>query len=111
MAQSYLCLHLEQLEPSTPLPLAVLPANHPLAGNDGLAWDDLTGETFLVRHGGAGPDRVARIDLQAAHAPCPTGNLPRKTPVLNGPVSGDQSMASRNKMASLIVTRIDGPQI
>lgn len=37
-------------------PLVVaLPTSHPLAEHAGVAWADLVGETFLVRHGGTGP--------------------------------------------------------
>lgn len=32
-----------------------LPMAHPLAAGDSVAWTDLTDETFLVRHSGAGP--------------------------------------------------------
>ncbi len=32
-----------------------LPATHPLAAGESIAWTDLSDETFLVRHGGAGP--------------------------------------------------------
>lgn len=35
--------------------LAALPADHPLADSDGVTWGDLTGESFLVRHSGTGP--------------------------------------------------------
>ncbi|MFG1265001.1 LysR family transcriptional regulator [Xanthobacter aminoxidans] len=35
--------------------LAALPADHPLAESDGVTWNDLTDEAFLVRHGGTGP--------------------------------------------------------
>lgn len=41
--------------------LAVLPANHPLADSDDVTWDDLTGEAFLVRHGGTGPQAYDHI--------------------------------------------------
>jgi DNA-binding transcriptional LysR family regulator len=39
---------------SEPL-VAVLPADHPLANGNGVTWDDLAGEAFLVRHNGTGP--------------------------------------------------------
>lgn len=32
-----------------------LPEDHPLASGESVAWSDLSGETFLVRYGGAGP--------------------------------------------------------
>lgn len=35
--------------------MAVLPERHRLAGQEAVSWDDLAGETFLVRHGGTGP--------------------------------------------------------
>ena len=35
--------------------VAVLPAEHPLAQSNGVTWDDLAGEAFLVRHNGTGP--------------------------------------------------------
>ncbi len=46
--------------------LAILPADHPLAGNDGVTWDDLAGEAFLVRHGGTGPQAYDHIVLRMA---------------------------------------------
>lgn len=46
--------------------LAVLPANHPLAESDGVTWDDLTGEAFLVRHKGTGPQAYDHIVLRLA---------------------------------------------
>lgn len=46
--------------------LAVLPACHPLAGRDGVTWADLAGETFLVRHGGTGPQVHDHIVLRLA---------------------------------------------
>lgn len=45
---------------------AVLPADHALAANGGVTWDDLTGETFLVRHGGTGPQAYDHIVLRLA---------------------------------------------
>ena len=35
--------------------LAVLPERHPFAERSAVTWADLAGETFLVRHGGTGP--------------------------------------------------------
>lgn len=35
--------------------LAALPANHSLCEKAGVTWADLAGETFIVRHGGTGP--------------------------------------------------------
>lgn len=35
--------------------MAVLPEQHRQAGQEAVSWDDLAGETFLVRHGGTGP--------------------------------------------------------
>lgn len=35
--------------------LAVLPSRHPLADAAGVTWVNLAGETFIVRHGGTGP--------------------------------------------------------
>lgn len=46
--------------------LAVLPADHPLADNTDVTWDDLAGETFLVRHGGTGPQAYDHIALRLA---------------------------------------------
>jgi DNA-binding transcriptional LysR family regulator len=34
---------------SEPMVIA-LPDSHPLAGNEALTWDELAGETFLIRH-------------------------------------------------------------
>lgn len=36
--------------------MAVLPEQHRLAGRSATTWADLIGETFLVRHGGTGPE-------------------------------------------------------
>lgn len=41
--------------------LAVLPADHSLAGNAGVTWADLKGEAFLVRYGGTGPQAYEHI--------------------------------------------------
>lgn len=41
--------------------LAVLPANHPLAERESVAWADLAGETFLTRNGGTGPQTYEHI--------------------------------------------------
>lgn len=35
--------------------LAALPSRHPLAAGAGVTWADLAGDTFIVRHGGTGP--------------------------------------------------------
>ena len=43
--------------------VATLPERHRLAGQAAITWADLTGETFLVRHGGTGPqvhDHIVR---------------------------------------------------
>ena len=50
---------------SEPL-LAVLPEGHPLAGEPAVTWADLAGETFLVRHGGTGPQVHDHIVLRLA---------------------------------------------
>lgn len=34
--------------------MVALPASHPLADREGITWGELSGETFLVRHGGTG---------------------------------------------------------
>jgi len=46
--------------------VAVLPARHPLAGQPAVTWADLTGETFLVRYGGTGPQVHDHILLRLA---------------------------------------------
>ncbi|MEC9243493.1 MAG: LysR family transcriptional regulator, partial [Pseudomonadota bacterium] len=46
--------------------LAVLPERHPLAGLSAVTWADLAGETFLVRHGGTGPQVHSHIVLRHA---------------------------------------------
>lgn len=46
--------------------VAVLPERHPLAGQPAVTWADLTGETFLVRHGGTGPQIHDHIALRLA---------------------------------------------
>ncbi|MGQ3673989.1 LysR family transcriptional regulator [Xanthobacter sp. TB0139] len=46
--------------------IAALPDHHPLAGNSAVAWPDLSGETFLVRHGGTGPQAYDHILLRFA---------------------------------------------
>lgn len=52
--------------------LVALPASHRIAGEPAIAWRDLAGETFLARHGGAGPQvhdhLIRRI---GAHGPPP----------------------------------------
>ena len=50
---------------SEPL-VAVLPERHRLAGQPAVTWADLTGETFLVRHGGTGPQVHDHIVLRLA---------------------------------------------
>jgi len=46
--------------------VAALPERHPLANQDAVTWADLTGETFLVRHGGTGPQVHDHIVLRLA---------------------------------------------
>lgn len=46
--------------------LAVLPSNHPLAEEAGVTWADLAGDTFIVRHGGTGPQVHAHIVTRLA---------------------------------------------
>lgn len=46
--------------------LAVLPEQHPLAAQPAVTWADLAGETFLVRHGGTGPQVHDHIVLRLA---------------------------------------------
>lgn len=46
--------------------LAVLPERHPLASWSTITWADLAGETFLVRHGGTGPQVHSHIVLRHA---------------------------------------------
>lgn len=46
--------------------VAVLPEGHPLAGQSAVTWADLAGETFLVRHGGTGPQVHSHIVLRHA---------------------------------------------
>ncbi len=46
--------------------MAVLPDHHPLAGQSVVTWADLAGETFLVRHGGTGPQVNDHILLRLA---------------------------------------------
>jgi len=53
--------------------VAALPDHHPLAGKSAVAWSDLTGEIFLVRHGGTGPQAYDHILLRCA------GNWPAPT--------------------------------
>ncbi len=52
--------------------IAVIPAIHPLADRPALTWADLAAETFLVRHGGTGPqahDHVTRRVAELGHHP------------------------------------------
>lgn len=46
--------------------VAALPANHNLADRSGVTWSDLATETFLVRHGGTGPQVHDHIVLRLA---------------------------------------------
>jgi len=46
--------------------LAALPERHTLAGQSAVTWPDLAGETFLVRHGGTGPQVHDHIVLRLA---------------------------------------------
>lgn len=46
--------------------LAVLPEQHPLAAQPAITWDDMASETFLVRHGGTGPQVHDHIVLRLA---------------------------------------------
>lgn len=46
--------------------VAVLPQDHRLAGQSAITWSDLVGETFLVRHGGTGPQVHDHIVLRLA---------------------------------------------
>jgi DNA-binding transcriptional LysR family regulator len=46
--------------------LAALPDRHPLAGEATVTWGALAGETFLVRHGGTGPQVHDHIVLRLA---------------------------------------------
>lgn len=43
-----------------------LPVTHPLADGEGVTWADLSAETFLVRHGGTGPQLYDLILLRLA---------------------------------------------
>lgn len=53
--------------------LLALPANHRLAESAGVVWSDLAAETFLVRHGGTGPQVHDHILLRfAGHWPTPS---------------------------------------
>lgn len=46
--------------------LAVLPEGHPLATQSAVTWDDMADESFLVRHGGTGPQVHDHIVLRLA---------------------------------------------
>ncbi|HBO5197249.1 MAG: LysR family transcriptional regulator [Proteobacteria bacterium] len=46
--------------------VAVLPERHPFAERSAVTWADLAGETFLVRHGGTGPQVHSHIVLRHA---------------------------------------------
>ena len=50
----------------TELLVAALPANHRLARQSDVTWSDLADETFLVRHGGTGPQVHDHIVLRLA---------------------------------------------
>lgn len=50
----------------TEMLMAVLPEGHCLAGQQAITWADLAGETFLVRHGGTGPQVHDHIVLRFA---------------------------------------------
>jgi len=53
--------------------VAVLPNRHRLAGQSAITWADLVGDTFLVRHGGTGPQVHDHIVLRlAARWPAPS---------------------------------------
>lgn len=52
--------------------VAVLSERHRLAGQASVTWADLVGETFLVRHGGTGPQAHDHIVLRLA------GRWPRR---------------------------------
>lgn len=50
-----------------------LPKNHSLSGRGGVTWTELADETFLVRHGGTGPqvhDHI--VQRLAGHGPAPS---------------------------------------
>lgn len=46
--------------------LAALPSRHPLAEGEGVTWADLAAETFIVRHGGTGPQVRDHIVMRLA---------------------------------------------
>lgn len=53
--------------------VVALPFDHPLAALEVITWFDLAGETFLVRHGGTGPqvfDHVVRRLSERQRSPC-----------------------------------------
>lgn len=53
--------------------IAALPDQHRLADRPAVTWADLAGETFLVRHGGTGPQAHDYIVLRlAGHWPSPS---------------------------------------
>lgn len=53
--------------------VAAISDRHPLAGQPTVTWPDLTNETFLVRHGGTGPQAHDLIILRlAGHWPAPS---------------------------------------
>ena len=49
----------------TEMLMAVLPEGHCLAGQQAITWADLASETFLVRHGGTGPQVHDHIVLRS----------------------------------------------
>jgi len=46
--------------------VVALPANHTLAQTETICWADLAAETFLVRHGGGGPQMYDHVVLRLA---------------------------------------------
>lgn len=52
--------------------VVALPADHQLAGQEAVTWRNLANETFLVRHGGTGPqvfEHVVRRISECEHSP------------------------------------------
>lgn len=56
--------------------LAAVPSRHPLAEGRGVTWADMADETFIVRHGGTGPQAHDHIVRRLA-ARCPTLSILR----------------------------------
>ena len=53
--------------------VTALPADHPLAEQEAVTWRDLADETFLIRHGGTGPqvfEHVVRRISERDRSPC-----------------------------------------